>query len=956
MKKIVFSIFFSFIPFTSYALNNPSIKWLVYESREFKVIYQENAASTAEEIAGLLEEKIFNGVIEETEFTGDKKVSIIVADESDIPNGFAIEEYDLVFMYSTNLYIPLRGRHLWTGNVTAHELTHIFARRMKSIFGKTIPFFTIGGVGIYEYESEKNNTYRGFEAFVFIPFPDKVEPSWFTEGLAQLISEKLGFDSWDTTRDMLLRTAVYEDKLLTYDEMVSFKEKKGISPEMVYNQGYSFLRFITQRHKGILKELIKRKSSFIFSFERDYEKLTGEPLKKAYSEWKSEIKTIYSDKLREIGDEIKGEKIRDDSFFTIYSGINADMAFYVEGRNSFFANKLVLEKGKKKKKIDSFISSPPSFSPDGKEIAYTKYKVTPLDSVVSELKIYNLKKGKKKTGIERAFFPVYSPDSSFIAYIKNIDGTHNIYFLKDGKEKKITDFTDGEQIAGMDFLNENEMVLNLYSKGRQDLWILDINSKKLRKITDTPEEERDVRTCGNGKVVFSADYNGIFNIYLGDLMEGKIYRITNLKGGGFYPYPSSDCTRVFYTSYTKDGYNIYELKTEEMKEVGSFLNIEEKYEMERVVDEFMEKSKKYRFVSNPVHLYPAILYYLENIGFGLGFDYSDKLLRHMIGAGTLFNMDGDIILSFGYANRIFYPTFLIRGTISSRSSRLANFITKGRSTYTDFEVYSLFPVIPFVPYIFAEYRNFSNDYLDETTMELKSGRVFESYGFGTGIAILLEDFSFRLQYMRRFTNGINNYLFNLPSSCERTFDEYWFDRFYLKVEKSSGIGEFIGIDASFDGGITLRDVNRYDEFAVGGRLYPILIYEPVETINLPGYRPLSINGESAFALHLALSPPSMKIKKSIFPFYFSSLSLRVFSDIGFIYKSKEGMKSDNLLPDIGWGFKLNSDIFYNYSLDLSFDVAYGLRSYKTPLCNVLGEKIYEEAKWLGFYITMGMEF
>jgi len=955
MKKGLPIVLFLLIPFRTYSLNNPSIKWFVYESAEFKVVYQEGARRTAEEIARLLEEKIFTGVIEEVGFSGDRKVSVIVADDSDIPNGFAVEEYDLVFIYSTNLYLPIRGRHPWTGNVTAHELTHIFARRMKSIFGKNMPFLTAGGVAIYEDRVHN----RGCEIFIFIPFPDKVEPSWFTEGLAQLISEKLGFDSWDTTRDMLLRTAVHEDKLLTYDEMVSFKEKKGISSEMVYNQGYSFLRFITRKHDTLLKELIKRKSSFVVSFEKEYEKITGESLREAYSLWKAEMERIYSEKLKEMGEEVKGEKVKDNAFFILFSGIHEDKYFYVKGESSFFMNHLILAEGKKEKKVDSFISSPPSFSPDGEEIAYTRYKITHLDSIVSELKIYSLKSGKKKTGVERVFLPVYSPDSSFIAYVKNIDGTHNIYFLKEGKEKRITDFRDGEQIAGMDFINENEMILSLYAGGRQDLWILDINSKNLKRITDTPEEERDVRRCGDGKIVFSADYNGIFNIYLGNLKENKIYQLTNLKGGGFYPYPSSDCSKVFYTSYTKNGYNIYEIKTEKMEEVGRFKEIEEDYKKERIVDDFVERSKRYRFVSNPVHLYPALLYYLEGVGFGLGLDYSDKLLKHIIGAGTLINTNGDLILSGAYVNRSYYPTFIIRGNTNSRSSRLANFITEGRSTYTELEFFSLFPVIPLIPFVFVQYRNFSRDYIDRITLELRSGRVFESYGFGGGLAVIAEDFSFRVQYVRRFANGINLYLFNLPNCCEvkRNFDEYWFDRFYLNVEKNFRIGEVAGIDASLEGGITLRNVNPYDEFATGGILYPLLIYEPVDFINLPGYRPMSIFGETVFVFRFGVVPPSIKIKKSIFPFYLSSIGFRVFSDLGYVYRSGEKkMHPARFLPDMGMGLKISSDIFYNYSIDLSFDVAYGLKSYKIPLCTVTCGKNYEETRWLGYYLTLGMEF
>jgi hypothetical protein len=68
------------------------------------------------------------------------------------------------------------------------------------------------------------------------------------------------------------------------------------------------------------------------------------------------------------------------------------------------------------------------------------------------------------------------------------------------------------------------------------------------------------------------------------------------------------------------------------------------------------------------------------------------------------------------------------------------------------------------------------------------------------------------------------------------------------------------------------------------------------------------------------------------------------------------MDPERFLPDIGIGFKVNSDIFYNYSVDLSFDVAYGLKSYKTQVCTLLCGKSSEETRWLGYYLTVGMEF
>ena len=44
-------------------------------------------------------------------------------------------------------------------------------------------------------------------------------PRGWTEGIAQYGAQKFGYDSWDSHRDMLLRMAVLEDDLLSWEEM-----------------------------------------------------------------------------------------------------------------------------------------------------------------------------------------------------------------------------------------------------------------------------------------------------------------------------------------------------------------------------------------------------------------------------------------------------------------------------------------------------------------------------------------------------------------------------------------------------------------------------------------------------------------------------------------------------------------------------------------------------------------
>ena len=107
---------------------------------------------------------------------------------------------------------------------------------------------------------------------------------------------------------------------------------------------------------------------------------------------------------------------------------------------------------------DGCITQSPSWSPDGKKLAYVSFKRGNAD-----IYIYDMETGKERLlvgGKGAQFAPAWSPDGRYIAYTSTIEGGNSEIFLIDtltGKKKRLTYYygidtspswsPDGKQIA-----------------------------------------------------------------------------------------------------------------------------------------------------------------------------------------------------------------------------------------------------------------------------------------------------------------------------------------------------------------------------------------------------------------------------------------------------------------------------------------------------------------------------
>lgn len=284
--------------------NYPAVKWSTTETEHFIIHYHAGVEWTARKVTEVAEEA-YTSVTKIYDYKPAKKTHIVVRDLEDNANGFAVWHLDWITIWATNSIFPLRGRHDWVYGTLVHEYAHIVSLQRSAMLGKLIEGVRIGGLA--DDDNDANTDFGGS-----IMLSSNPAPRWWAEAAAQLDTELSGHDLWDTNQDMLLRAATLEDNLLTFDEMHNIRVRENFGPELVYNQGFSFLRFLEKNYGGNVNRRLaeSQRAHAHFDFEKNFREVFGKPARVLYAEWIDATKRHYTEQVAGIrAKPIEGERI-----------------------------------------------------------------------------------------------------------------------------------------------------------------------------------------------------------------------------------------------------------------------------------------------------------------------------------------------------------------------------------------------------------------------------------------------------------------------------------------------------------------------------------------------------------------------------------------------------------------------------------------------------------------------
>ncbi len=553
---------------------HPELDWFTIETKHFFIHYHTGTERTASTIAKVAED-IYGPITSLYKYEPDQKVNFVVSDVSDIANGATDYFGNRIEIYASSLDYDLRGTHNWLRNVITHEFTHAVQVQSSLKYGRKVPAVYLQWLG-YENEVRPDVLYGYPNVIVSYPLSGVGVPAWFSEGTAQFQRQQLSYESWDSHRDMILRSYIEDNDLLSWGEMGQFSSITSLKAESIYNLGFGLTRYIAEKYGDDKLKLISRHLGDFtnFSMDKAIKDAIGIDGKDLYNEWKAYLKQDYDRRLTEVKrDKIDGEIIEKEGFANYYPKFSPDgkKISYLSNQDFDYGSTglFIYDIAKKKSENITFpISTNYSWSPDGNKIIYAK-RNSPQTihlTTVYDLYEYDLKSKTEKrlTENKRAYSPSYSPDGKLICYVVNKDGTLNLEIADaNGKNiKRLTNYNNGEQIYNPKFTpDSNKIIFDIALEESRKIAEIDLDTKLINSVFDVAgvDFRNPVFSKDGGTLFFASNKTGIFNIYSIDLTTNQINQITNVLGGAFMPSVDNNGNLV-YSTYQSTGYKIAFLK------------------------------------------------------------------------------------------------------------------------------------------------------------------------------------------------------------------------------------------------------------------------------------------------------------------------------------------------------------------------------------------------------------
>ena len=564
MKPLIFSLLLSLLAVP------PGQKFYRLETEHFVVNFPAGQENLAREIAGIAED-VHRRLSPRLQYSPPGKTQIVLTDHTDFANGLATPfPLNTIELYPApppvESFLAYRD---WLYTLILHEYAHIL--HLDQTRGVLAVFRRIFGRVI---------------------FPNAVEPTWLIEGIAVHAETELGGKGRGRHpfSDLLLQTAVREKRFPAIDRGsgVLASWPGGKYP---YIFGSGFYRYLSETYGAETPyqlEISHSRMILPFLISRNSKKILKKSYPALWREWEESIRD----------ESLQDKSLRDES---PPPGVPTDETpeplpltfsheFTYGGRYSPSGREIVYTQENPREYPGLFLVSsdrPASpqklvlrnsgstlaFGPEGNSLIFAQEEINWKTEIVSDLYRFDLEEKRlvRLTRGRHLTYPDYSPVRDTIAATRLKPGRSEIVLL-DGEGDNPKTVWSGT--AELPFAFEprfspdgkNLVFSAADSSGNLDLYLLDLSTRNLERLTSDPGDDISPTWSPDGKlIVFSSSRNGKYNIYAYSPAGKNFRQVTNLETGAFAPAVSPDGKEILFSGYGASGFDLFTIPCEPEK-------------------------------------------------------------------------------------------------------------------------------------------------------------------------------------------------------------------------------------------------------------------------------------------------------------------------------------------------------------------------------------------------------
>ncbi len=547
------SLSLCFSPFAAAATFDPGLEWKTLKSSHFNVHYHDGEAALAQQSL-VIAEAVHAELSEIFDWVPRAPTDIVLSDSADLANGFAspVPANRIVLYVTAPHRISDHGN--WLKNLIVHEYTHILhldraagaPLNLRALFGRH-PLL----------------------------FPNLMQPTWGIEGLATYFETSVagGYGRGQSSEfDMLMRMEVAGG--LKPLRQINQRVVSWPAGQIPYLYGVEFYKFVVRDYgeETLMRWIDAYSDNLIpLRINSTAQAVFGKDLTALYEQFGSYLNEKHGRRLEAIRQRgvVAGESLTRYGYASDFPRLASDgTLYYIEG-NGYERSHLALlapGRGSRRKLMEvNAVSGIDVHDRAGVVVSQLElcrnvaayhdlYHVDPATGDVTRL-----------TRCGRYRSPAWSPSGERIAAVRNDRGSSSLVILNAaGTELEVLWVGDGgEVVLDLDWSPQGEyLVASVWRPhGGWNLEEFSLKSLEWRLLSAESALESGPQYSADGdEIIFSADYDGVYNLHRLDLASGEITTLTNVEGGAFSPAIGPDGS-LYYVGYSPQGRDIYHLAT-----------------------------------------------------------------------------------------------------------------------------------------------------------------------------------------------------------------------------------------------------------------------------------------------------------------------------------------------------------------------------------------------------------